>query len=1017
MNREATDRQRAFTALLRSPVLDRRTHPETWPLVRVHRATLGEWFAQRLGYRLVVTDSAARLFRLPVDGAVVAPRRFRPPTRRVLVLTILAAAAAEDAEDITTTQDLSDRVRVLSTHEDVELAHYDPDLFAERTLFVKAVQLLVSVGALRPTVNLTSRASLGVSPPTVPQGSRSHVRTPSGCASSSSPVPQICTTRAVFVVYESLMRSGAGMNEQETCRTFVVPALVASGWIEKQQIREQYPINDGKMSVSARRHRRGPAMVADYVLEYRDEVPVAVVEAKRASSEVATGIEQAKRYARHLGVPVAYATNGHEIWEIEIGGNQRRVQRFPSPEELWARYCERNSITTHLEREFLLAPFNTTLKNTNLTPKRPRYYQRRAVNAALLAIARGQKRILLTLATGTGKTMVAFQLVAKLRESSWTGDRKPRVLYLADRNILVDQPKNDYFTPAFGDVVHKIGGGRAQRARQIFFALYQSLDQGDQQTLFNQYPEDYFDLIIVDECHRGSSNADSQWRAILKHFAPATQLGLTATPISEKERDTFGYFGEPVYEYSLKDGIEDGFLAPYRLRRVHMNVDLTGFQPAPGQLDSDGDEIPDKVYTPRHFEKVLAIQERTEEAARYITDYLRQTDRMAKTIIFCENNDHAHRMVVALNQANLDMVAQFPDYVCRITDDDGPAGRENLDRFQKIYTDEPVIAVTSQMLTTGVDIPPVRNIVILRRVLSMPTFKQMIGRGTRLCEDVQKGSFDIIDFVEATTLFNDPEFDGPPLRIIDDKTDEQGQLIESADDAVPEVAEPEATYVTEDSGALLEDDEDADGAVVNDEDLADAIKSSKKRIYVNGVEVFVWNDVHYQLQSDGMTLKMVRYREFVRGQVLELNLSPTDLRTQWATVKSREALRKQLEQTYFITEEDLLRKLDHPEVDPIDLLINAAWELPLVSRAERAHRVRRERQEFLSRFAPDARAVLDMLLEMFTEHGASELAPNALRVPPIQQMGTVTQLAKRFGGAQAMHEAIDELGKHVFDVA
>ncbi|WP_158633070.1 EcoAI/FtnUII family type I restriction enzme subunit R [Amycolatopsis sp. WAC 01376] len=811
------------------------------------------------------------------------------------------------------------------------------------------------------------------------------------------------------------------MNEQETCRTFVVPALVASGWIEKQQIREQYPINDGKMIASARRHRRGPAMVADYVLEYSDEVPVAVVEAKRTSSDVAKGIEQARRYARHLGVPVAYATNGREIWEIETGGHYRRVQRFPSPAELWARYCEGNSITTDLERELLLAPFNTELKNTNLTPKRPRYYQRRAVNAALLAIARGQKRILLTLATGTGKTMVAFQLVAKLRESSWTGDRKPRVLYLADRNILVDQPKNDYFTPAFGDIVHKIGGGHAQRARQIFFALYQSLENGDEQTLFSQYPKDYFDLVIVDECHRGSSNADSQWRAILNHFDPAVQLGLTATPISEKERDTFGYFGEPAYEYTLKDGIEDGFLAPYRLRRVHMNVDVTGFQPAPGQLDIDGDEIPDKLYTPRHFEKVLAIRERTDEAARYITDYLCQTDRMAKTIVFCENNDHAHRMVAALNEANLDIVAQFPNYVCRITDDDGQAGRENLDRFQKIYSDEPVIAVTSQMLTTGVDIPPVRNIVILRRVLSMPTFKQMIGRGTRLCEDVQKGSFDIIDFVEATILFNDPEFDGPPLRITNDKTDEQGRLIESVDDAVPEVvdgampevAEPAAIYETVDGGVLLEDAEE----VVTDDDLADAIKSSKRRIYVEGVEVFVWNDVHYQLQSDGTTLKMVRYREFVRGQILELNLSPTDLRTQWANVKSRETLRKQLEQNCFITEEDLLHKLDHPEVDPIDLLINAAWELPLVSRAERAHRVRREHQEFLNGFAPEARVVLDALLEKFTEHGASELAPSALRVPPIQHMGTVTQLAKRFGGAPAMHKAIDELGRRIFDVA
>ncbi|MFD5456714.1 EcoAI/FtnUII family type I restriction enzme subunit R [Streptomyces olivaceus] len=818
------------------------------------------------------------------------------------------------------------------------------------------------------------------------------------------------------------MASAAGMDEQETRRALITPALTSAGW-SRDQVREEYPINDGKMEASARRHRRGPALVADYVLEYRDDAPIAVVEAKRTSVDVASGIEQAKRYATRLGLPVAYATNGREIWEIEIGGNRRRVSRFPSPEELWTRYCKDKGITSALEREFMLAPFDNRLRNTDLTPKRPRYYQRRAVNEVLLAIARGEKRILLTLATGTGKTMVAFQLVSKLRRSSWKGGEMPRVLYLADRNILVDQPKDDYFEPVFGDVVHKIGGGRAQRARQIFFALYQSLDseRGDEEALFTQYRPDYFDLIIVDECHRGSSGSESKWRTILEYFEPATQLGLTATPVQDKERDTFKYFKAPVYEYSLKDGIEDGFLAPYRVRRVHLNVDVTGFRPEPGQLDIDGDEIPDRVYTQRHFERSLAIQERTEEVARYLTDYLRQTDRMGKTIVFCENNDHAHRMVAALNQANLDIVAQFRDYVCRITDDDGSAGLELLDRFRKDDTDEPVIAVTSQMLTTGVDIPSVRNIVILRRIRSMPQFKQIIGRGTRLCLDIEKGSFDIIDFVEATILFNDPEFDGPPLRIVNDRTDEQGALIDSTDDEgmpdseAEEVSEPVAPFESQGGGALP--GSGTDGYVVTDEDEADAIQSSKRRIYVNGVTVFIWNDVHYQLQSDGKTLKLVRYREIVHDQVLELNLSPTDLRTQWATVKSREALRRRLREQCEITEEDLLRKLDHPEADPIDLLINAAWELPLVSRAERAHRVRREHAAFLGSFAPEARVILDTLLDKFTEQGASELSASALRVPPFRQMGRVTQLANHFGGVQHMHEAIDDLGRRIFDVA
>jgi type I restriction enzyme R subunit len=377
---------------------------------------------------------------------------------------------------------------------------------------------------------------------------------------------------------------------------------------------------------------------------------------------------------------------------------------FPSPDELWRRFREKNDVDSPLEQDMLFAPFNTSAqRDYDQQPKRPRYYQRNAVNRALHAIAQGQRKILLTLATGTGKTMVAFQLVAKLRGSGWVSGRMPRVLYLADRNILIDQPKDDYFAPAFGDVVHKISKGHAQKSREIYFALYQSLDKDDEQALFREYQKDYFDLVIVDECHRGSASASSQWRRILEHFDRAVQIGLTATPIQREDADTYGYFGNPVDVYSLRDGIEDGFLAPYRVRRVRLSIDMTGFRPSSGQRDVDGDIIPDKLYTPKQYERVLAVLSRTEEAARYLTQYLRETDRMGKTIVFCENNDHAHRMRVALNNANEDMVNQYHDYVFRITDADGDPGRALLSEFKKIGSDEPVIAVTSQLLTTGVD--------------------------------------------------------------------------------------------------------------------------------------------------------------------------------------------------------------------------------------------------------------------------------------------------------------------------
>ncbi|MEV7777847.1 EcoAI/FtnUII family type I restriction enzme subunit R [Kitasatospora sp. NPDC088351] len=816
-----------------------------------------------------------------------------------------------------------------------------------------------------------------------------------------------------------------GMNEQETCQAFVLPALAEAGW-QDDQIRSQYRINNGRIVATARRHAPGDPLIADYVLELSPDLPIGVVEAKRTRISAADGIQQAQRYARKLGLPFAYATNGQVIYEIDMQNpGMREIDRFPSPDELWARYQVGETVDTPLGAELIRAPYDRSLRNWDNSIKRPRYYQRIAVNRTLAAIARGQKRILLTLATGTGKTMVAFQVVAKLRNSRWTGDRKPRVLYLADRNLLIDQPKDEYFTPAFGEDVHKISGGKAVRGRKIFFALYQSLDNGgksDEEALFKQYDHDYFDLVIVDECHRGSSREESKWRAILEHFSSAVQIGLTATPVSNKDADTYEYFGEPVYTYSLADGIGDGYLAPYRVRRVRLNVDMTGYQPAPGQLDKYGNEIPEKLYTPQQYERVMVILERTEAAAQYLTEYLRATDPMAKTIVFCENNDHAHRMRMALHNANADLVRQYPDYVFRIVDADGPHGKAKLDEFRKQDTEEPVIAVTSKLLTTGVDMPSVRNIVLLRRIISMPEFKQTIGRGTRLCLEAGKGSFDIIDFVEATVLFNDPDFDGPPLHVRRDTVDEQGHLLtpeptETAGSEVEEeVAEPDPGYEEEEGGELPPESSATSGSIVDDPDRVDQIRAGGKRFVVNGVEVFKWGEAHFQLDSDGRTMKLITYRQWVHDRVLELNLEPGQLRAQWASARSRRVLVDALAKAD-IEVEELAAKLQNPDVDPVDLLLNAAWGLPLVSREERVVRVRREQREFFASFAPEAQQVLDAMLLKFVEYGSTELSAQTLQVPPFTGMGSVTELAARFGDAQKLHSAIDELGKHLFEVA
>lgn len=575
-----------------------------------------------------------------------------------------------------------------------------------------------------------------------------------------------------------------GPLEDETCRRFVLPKVIdQAGW-ERDRVRAAYPVNRGRITPTRSLHRQDRPLIADYVLEHSDGLPIAVIEAKRSSKDPADGVEQAKRYARLLDVPFAYSTNGQYF--IEVDGRTGLLTRradFPAPEELWVRYKDERGIDGAAEDGLAAAPLSSQLRNWDGTPKAPRYYQQAAINRVVQAIAKGERKMLLVLATGTGKTLVAAQIVAKLWNANWPTGHRPRVLYLADRNILIDQPKDEYFQRMFRDAVWKLNKKTFTTSRNIYFALYQALDgPSEDAQLYRQFDKDFFDLVIVDECHRSSAAEDSQWHEILKYFEPAVQIGLTATPVSSKDADTYGYFGEPLYEYSLAQGIEDGFLAPYRVRRVMMNIDVTGWAPEPGQLDLHGREIPYHLYGPREYERLLVILERTEEAARYLTDYMSRTGRMNKTIVFCQDVEHAQRMTEALHNANRELSgANKSIYVCRITGDDGDPGRELLDKFRAVDEDVPVIAVTSRLLSTGIDIPTLRNIVLFRVIRSIPEFKQIIGRGTRLFPEGGKLSFDIVDFVSATRLFNDPLFDGPPLRLLQDYTDPDGTIANTVD--------------------------------------------------------------------------------------------------------------------------------------------------------------------------------------------------------------------------------------------
>ncbi|OGF56047.1 MAG: DEAD/DEAH box helicase, partial [Candidatus Fraserbacteria bacterium RBG_16_55_9] len=530
------------------------------------------------------------------------------------------------------------------------------------------------------------------------------------------------------------------ITEADTCRKYVLPRLIQAGWENPpRSFTEQKTFTDGRIVVAGNKIKRRPQKRADYLLRYTRDVMIAVVEAKSAYRLPSDGLQQAKKYAEILGLKFAYATNGKGIVEFDYTtGRESELGEFPSPGELWSRLCAAEGLRDQAMVQRFLTP------SSHIPDKSLRYYQEIAIHRTIHAILQGKDRILLTMATGTGKTLVAFQICWKLWESRWNragAPRHPRILYLADRNILIDDPKDKIFAP-FGDARWKIENGEANKGREMYFAIYQAIAKDERRPgLYREYSPDFFDLIIVDECHRGSASDESNWREILEYFEPAYQLGMTATPLRDDNRDTYHYFGNPIYQYSLKQGIEDGFLAPYRVHRVITAWDAAGWRPSRGDLDRYGRPIPDEEYQTKDFERIVALRARTEAIARHLTNFLRKTDRFAKTIVFCVDQEHADEMRRALNNLNADLVKQYSDYVCRVTADEGDIGRGHLSRFQELETKTPVILTTSKLLTTGVDAPTCKNIVLARVIESMTEFKQVIGRGTRVRDDYGKFFF------------------------------------------------------------------------------------------------------------------------------------------------------------------------------------------------------------------------------------------------------------------------------------
>ena len=809
------------------------------------------------------------------------------------------------------------------------------------------------------------------------------------------------------------MTSPGGQLEHETIEESILPVVRAAGWVDDQIVRE-YPLKAQRvMSLGGVSRNIGDGF-ADIVLEATPGTPVAVVEAKRKYRSAADAIQQAIRYAQQLDVPLAYGANGSEIIERNLlKGTEGRVSEFATPAMAWSEYCAAQGLDDD-GAQLVAEPFNRQRRTVSGDVVTPRYYQVKAVNRVLAAIAQGKRRVLLLMATGTGKTFTAMQIVAKLRgyERVVHPDRNYRVLYLADRDQLLTQPMQKDFGPAFGgDVLHRVRG-KVDTSREVYFASYQALtgDNPDSptdttQALFEGFRPDFFDLVIVDECHRGSAAENSAWRAVLGYFSSAVQLGLTATPRDDTVQ-SYEYFGNPVFRYSLRDGIADGYLAPYRIRRVVLSPDAEGWQPTKGELDRYGKAIPEGTYSTRDFERVVSLLARTRVAAHHLSKILRR-DPTARAIVFCVDTEHANDMRQALIDENPDLVAADPEWVVRIVGIEGERERL-LGDFTDPANDSPVVATTSRLLSTGVDVEDLKYVVIFRPVGSVIEFKQIIGRGTRLYLAKGKTSFEIVDYVGATGHFADPGFDGYPVdKVIHEGVDDTGEVIatdeddteepETGDDQ-PMVNEPEPPFTPTNPPSQPGPGTDPPPPPV------------RTKYYVDDGDFDVAFDARLVPNDTSHGLVLTEYGQLVRGRIRAVG-SLEDLRRQWAHADSRHQLQAMLA-SYAVDLDELTAAASQDRVgdgiDPLDALVHLAWDQPVRTRAERVRCVREAHANDLEAMSTRAREILEGLLQRYETHGVADLeSPEVYRLDPLNRLGTTVELAQEFGGADRLRGQLD----------
>lgn len=780
------------------------------------------------------------------------------------------------------------------------------------------------------------------------------------------------------------------LSEEDIKARYITPSITDAGWDINKQVRLEYAFTAGRIILRGNVTARGKKKRADYVLFYKNNFPLAVIEAKDNNHPVGAGLQQAIEYANALDISYVFASNGDAFVEQNlITGEVRelKLEEFPSPEELYKRYIIDKNIN-EFEEKVILEPYYYVPNY-----KTPRYYQRVAINRTVDAVAKGQDRVLLVSATGTGKTYMTFQIIYRL----WKSGLKKRILFLADRNVLVDQTISGDFKPFSGKMT-KVKNKDLDSSYEIYLALYQQLTGDDGEETFRQFQPNFFDLIVIDECHRGSAKEESAWRKVLDYFSSATHIGCTATPIETKEASSQTYFGEPIYEYSLKQGINDGFLAPYKVIRIGLDKDLEGYRPEAGKVDKYGYEIEDREYNAKDFERSLVIDDRTRVIASKITEFLKKTDRFSKTIVFCVDIEHAERMRQALINENKDLYAENHKYIMRITGDNGE-GKAQLEHFIDEESPYPVIAVTSKLMTTGVDAKMCKLIVLENNINSMTEFKQIIGRGTRLLEDYGKTYFTIMDFRNSSRLFADPAFDGIPEVVIDlggdDPVDEPEPPIDGGEGAGNDgVKEDEGEYGNGDTPPFNDEGED-----------------KPRKYYIGDVTVKVLSERVQYVDKDGKLITE-SLTDYTKKNILEQYAKLDDFLRTWTEAEKKQAIIEELQDSGVLL--DAIREeLGKSELDDFDLICHLAYDKPPLTKKERAENVKK--RHYLYKYSDIAQQVIEALLDKYANDGIKEIEDTkVLQLKEFAKIGSPMKIVKAFGGKDAYLKAVKELENEIY---